>query len=197
MTSRPSESASADLAGYETVVGVCGGIAAYKVCDIVSGLVQRGAGVTVAMTRAARKFVGPLTFEALSGRNVLTSLWHARDASDIQHIALTDRADLTIVAPATANILGKIAGGIADDVVTTLVISANPPFLLVPAMNPRMWANPAVQQNVALLRERGFEIIDPDVGWLACRSSGPGRMAEPSTILEAAVARLEASAPKS
>lgn len=179
-----------DLAGYEVLACVCGGIAAYKVCEVVSKLVQRGAGVTVAMTRSARKFVGPTTFQALTGRRVLTNLWSAADPDDVQHIALTGAADLVLIAPATANIIGKIAAGIADDVVTTLVISAASPVVVAPAMNDRMWANPIVQQNVAALKKHGFTTVGPGEGWLACRSIGPGRMAEAAEILEAVAAKL-------
>jgi len=168
---------------YEVLVCVTGGIAAYKVCEVVSRLVQRGAGVTVAMTRAARRFVGPVTFQALSGRKVLTSMWHADQSADIQHIALTDAADLVLVAPATADIIGKIAGGIADDIVTSLVITADAPVLLAPAMNTRMWANPIVQRNARTLNEAGFLMVGPGSGWMACRAVGEGRMAEPSEIV--------------
>lgn len=172
------------------VVAVCGGISAYKVCEVVSRLVQRGAGVTVAMTKAARKFVGPITFQALSGRPVLTSLWHAQDASDVRHIALTGAADLLLVAPATANMIGKIAGGIADDVVSTLVMSSASPVVLAPAMNDRMWQNPVVQRNVESLSAVGHRIVGPGEGWLACRSVGAGRMAEPEEILDLVVPML-------
>ena len=185
-----------DLSGYEILTCVCGGIAAYKVCEVVSKLVQRGAGVTVAMTRSAKKFVGPTTFQALTGRPVLTSLWSAADPEDVQHIALTGAADLVLIAPATANILGKIASGIADDVVTTLVISAASPVILAPAMNERMWANAIVQENMANLKRCGFTMVGPGEGWLACRSIGPGRMAEPSEILDIVVAKLKSQPPK-
>jgi phosphopantothenoylcysteine synthetase/decarboxylase len=182
MTNKPDTSATSDLGGYEVLVCVCGGIAAYKVCEVVSKLVQRGCGVTVAMTRSAKKFVGPTTFQALTGRRVLTGLWSA--------------ADLVLIAPATANIIGKIASGIADDVVTTLVISAASPVVLAPAMNDRMWANPIVQRNVAALKQHGFTIAGPGEGWLACRSIGPGRMAEPGEIIETAAAKLKSQPPK-
>jgi len=196
MTNKPDTSATNDLSGYEVLACVCGGIAAYKVCEIVSKLAQRGAGVTVAMTRSAKKFVGPSTFQALTGRRVLTGLWSADDPDDVQHIALTGAADLVLIAPATANIIGKIAAGIADDVVTTLVISAASPVVLVPAMNDRMWANAIVQQNVAALKKHAYTLVDPGEGWLACRSIGPGRMAEPTDILETVVAKLKFQPPK-
>lgn len=173
-----------DLSGYEVIVAVCGGIAAYKTCEVVSRLAQRGCGVTVAMTRAARRFVTPLTFEALSGRKVLTDLWKSGDNGDIQHIQLTTRADLIVVAPATANTIAKFAGGLADDVVTNLVISADSPVIVVPAMNNRMWVNRAVQRNMAKLREDGFLVIGPAEGWLACRNVGPGRMVDAPELVK-------------
>lgn len=196
MTSRSAPSDAPPLEGYEVLVCVCGGIAAYKVCEVVSALVQRGAGVTVAMTSSAARFVGPVTFQALTGRKVLTSLWHEDAASEVAHIALTDFADLVLVAPATANILGKIAGGIADEIVSTLVIGSACPVTLAPAMNNRMWMNAAVVANVETLKKRKYRIIDPGEGWLACRSTGPGRMAEPTDIVEAITTTLSAEPPK-
>lgn len=193
MNPTPAAAPPRDLEGREVLVGVSGGIAAYKSADLVSKLVQRGAGVTVAMTRSARRFVTPLTFQALSGRPVLTSLWADEQPGDVQHISLTGRADLVIIAPATANIIGKIAAGIADDVLTTLVISAASTVLLAPAMNDRMWANPVVQENVARLRKHGYSFVGPGEGWLACRSVGPGRMAEPVEIVEFAAGLLSRS----
>ncbi len=177
--SRPAPPADA-LADREVLVCVCGGIAAYKTAALVSMLVQRGGRVTVAMTRAARRFVGRTTFEALSGRPVATSLW--RGGGSVPHIALGQSADLIVVAPATANILGKLAGGIADDLVSTLLLGAEAPVLLAPAMNARMWRHPAVQRNVAFLRDAGYAFTGPEEGWQACRAVGPGRMAEPQTI---------------
>ncbi len=196
MNSRPDTPGQGDLAGYEVLVGICGGIAAYKACELVSTLVQRGAGVTVAMTKSARKFVGPTTFQALTGRRVLTSLWHAHDAADVQHITLTGTADLLLIAPATANIIGKIASGIADDLVSTLVMSSASPVVLAPTMNDRMWKNPIVQHNVATLTEQGYKFVGPGEGWLACGSVGPGRMAEASEILDLIVPMLKTKPPK-
>ena len=193
MKRTPSDADTVDLTGYRVLVGVCGGIAAYKVCEVVSALAQRGAEVTVAMSRAARKFVGRTTFQALTGRRVLTSLWSADEASEIQHIALTDSAHVMLIAPATADVLGKIAAGVADDVVTTLVIGAASPVLLAPAMNERMWRNPIVQRNIAALKELGYHSVGPGDGWLACRSVGPGRMAEPQEIVDALVPLLTAN----
>lgn len=196
MKNRSAPSDPSELGGYELLICVCGGIAAYKVCEVVSSLVKRGAGVTVAMTRSARRFVGPLTFQALTGRKVLTSLWHQQTAFDVEHIALTGAADQVLVAPATASMLGKIAGGIADEIVSTLVISAASPVVLVPAMNDRMWTSAAVAQNVKILKQRNFHIIEPVEGWLACRSIGQGRMAEPHQILETILPSLTAKPSK-
>src|SRR3954447_16466111 len=140
------------LKGREGVVGVCGGIAAYKVADIVSKLVQLGAGVTVVMTDEAQKFVTPLTFEALSGRPVRTSTFDLVETSDPQHIGLTERADLMLVAPATANIIAKVSHGLCDDLVSLMISAAACPVVFAPAMNNRMWDNPIARENVAKLQ---------------------------------------------
>jgi len=183
--------------GGELLVCVCGGIAAYKTAALVSMLVQHGCGVTVAMTRNARRFVGPITFQALTGRPVVTNPWRTSNSGDIQHLKLSETADLILVAPATANIIGKLAGGIADDLVSTLLLGAACPVILAPAMNTRMWQHPAVQRNVALLRERGFELVGPEEGWQACGTVGPGRMSEPQTLLAAVREHLLRNKPKS
>lgn len=188
---------SEDLTGYEVLIAVTGGIAAYKTCHVVSRLVQRGCGCTVVMTDAATRFVGPMTFQALTARRVFTSLWDADERTDHQHIRLPELADLIAIAPATANIIGKIASGIADDLVSTTVMSADSPVLLAPAMNVRMWDNPVVQQNVERLRSLGLHIVDPESGWQSCRSRGVGRMAEPEDIINAIVKLLKANPPKS
>ncbi len=185
-----------DLSGYEVVVAVCGGIAAYKVCHVVSGLVQRGANVTVAMTESATRMVGPATFAALSGRPVLTSLWTIEASSDPQHVRLTDGLDLLLVAPATYNVIGKIAAGIADDLVSTLISAADGPILLAPAMNTRMWDNPVLQANLSRMKELNYRIIDPGEGWLACGMVGKGRMAEADDLLPAVVEQLRSAPPK-
>lgn len=197
MSQTPRTADTPDLDGFEVIIGVTGGIAAYKVCEVVSRLVQRGAGVTVAMTRSARKFVGEITFGALSGRRVLKSLWQDDQPGDVQHIGLTGAADLLVIAPATANAIGKIAAGIADDMLTTLVMSAGSPVLLAPAMNDRMWSNPLVQRNVRTLNEHGYVFVGPAEGWLACRSVGPGRMADPGEIVDTVVDLLKRHPPKS
>ena len=172
-----------NLQNKRLIVGVCGGIAAYKVADLVSKLVQAGASVTVAMTAEAQKFVTALTFEALSGNPVRTSTFDLVESSDPQHIALTEQADLMLVAPATANMLAKVAAGLCDDIVSLLVCAAACPVAFVPAMNNRMWANPITQANANKLCELGYRMIGPDEGWLACRNVGPGRMAEPARIV--------------
>ncbi len=185
-----------NLAGREVVVALTGGIACYKVCYVVSNLVQRGAGVTAAMTQAATKLVGVNTLQALTGRAVLTSLWSSEYAHDPQHIRLTREADLFVIAPATANIIGKLANGICDDLVSTIAVAAHCPLMLAPAMNDRMWAHPAVQANVARLREFGYHLVGPAEGWLACRTQGPGRMVEPDEIVTAVTGLLSATTPK-
>lgn len=171
------------LKGREIIVGVCGGIAAYKVADLVSKLVQAGAGVTVCMTPEAQKFVTPLTFEALSARPVRTSTFDLVESSDPQHISLTERADLMLVAPATNNVIAKVAHGLTDDLVSLMICAAACPVVFAPAMNNRMWAHPIAQENVAKLKGLNYRFIGPEDGWLACRNVGPGRMSEPSKIL--------------
>jgi phosphopantothenoylcysteine decarboxylase/phosphopantothenate--cysteine ligase len=172
------------LKGREIIVAVCGGIAAYKVADVVSKLVQLGAGVTVCMTDEAQKFVTPLTFEALSSRPVRTSTFSLVESSDPQHISLTERADLMLVAPATTNIIAKVAHGLTDDLVSLMVCAAACPVVFAPAMNNRMWAHPIAQENAAKLRSIGYQFIGPEEGWLACRNTGAGRLSEPAKIVE-------------
>jgi len=178
------------LKGREVIVAVCGGIAAYKVADVVSKLVQGGAGVTVCMTDEAQKFVTPLTFEALSGRPVRTGTFDLVESSDPQHIALTERADLMLIAPATSNMIAKVAHGLCDDLVSLMVCAAACPVVFAPAMNNRMWDNPTTQENVAKLAGLGYHFIGPDEGWLACRNMGAGRLSEPQKIVDEVVNRL-------
>jgi len=185
------------LRGYEVLVCVAGGIAAYKVCELVSQLAQRGAGVTVALTESACRFVTPLTFQTLAGRPVLTSLWGSETPYEAPHIGVTDAADLIVVAPATANLIGKMAAGIADDLVSTLLVSADSPILIAPGMNARMWSHPMVQDNVAQLQDKlPCTFLGPAEGWLACRAVGPGRMVEAGEILTATITALQAQPPK-
>jgi phosphopantothenoylcysteine decarboxylase/phosphopantothenate--cysteine ligase len=178
------------LKGREIIVGVCGGIAAYKVADVVSKLAQLGAGVTVAMTPEAQKFVAPLTFQALSARPVHTDIFELPDSSDPQHIALTERADLMLVAPATANILAKVAAGLTDDLISLMVSAAACPVVFAPAMNNRIWQNPINQQNVTKLSGLRYRFIGPEPGWLACRNVGLGRMTEPAEVVARIVETL-------
>jgi phosphopantothenoylcysteine decarboxylase/phosphopantothenate--cysteine ligase len=174
------------IKGKRIVYGVTGGIAAYKAVELVRLLCKRQAEVHVVMTDNARRFVTPLTFQTISGHTVYTDLFAAY-SPEISHIALADRADLLIIAPATANIIAKIANGLADDLLTTVVLATSAPVLIAPAMNVRMWANPVTRQNVEKLRERGFHFADPVSGELACGYEGQGRMAEPEDILEEAI----------
>ena len=174
--------------GREIVVGVTGGIAAYKTAMVVSRLVQSGAGVTVVMTDAAQQFVTPLTFEALSGRAVITSMWDQGDSHDPQHIKLADNAAAMVIAPCTMDCMARLVQGRTDDVVT-LIASAidrdRTPVLLAPAMNAVMWSQPSTQRNAAQLRDDGFGMVGPGEGWQACRTVGAGRMSEPEEILSA------------
>jgi phosphopantothenoylcysteine decarboxylase/phosphopantothenate--cysteine ligase len=175
-------------AGRHVLVGVSGGIASYKSCILVRRLVEAGARVDVILTEGAAEFVRPLTFEALSGRPVLTSLW-ARDAA-LQHVRLAQQAELAIIAPATAHLLARVALGLGDDVLTTLLLARTGPTLFAPAMNDEMYAQPATQANLALLAGRGMAFVGPEIGALAeGPSARPGRMSEPEAIL-AHAARL-------
>jgi phosphopantothenoylcysteine decarboxylase len=178
------------LAEREIIVAVCGGIAAYKVADVVSKLVQSGAGVTVCMTHEAQKFVTPLTFEALSGRPVRTGTFDLVESSDPQHISLTEHADLMLVAPATNNMIAKVAHGLCDDLVSLMVCAAACPVVFAPAMNNRMWDNPIAQENVTKLSALGYRFIGPEAGWLACRNVGAGRLSDPQEIASQIAALL-------
>jgi phosphopantothenoylcysteine decarboxylase/phosphopantothenate--cysteine ligase len=175
--------------GREIVLGVTGGIAAYKSAALASQLVQAGAGVTAVLTAAAEQFVGRATFEALTGRGVLSRVFDEPDHPLGAHIELAGKAELLIVAPATANFMAKAAHGLADDLLSTLYLSFTRPVLLAPAMNCEMWEKPAVQRNVEQLRADGVHFVDPEEGWLSCRKRGVGRMAAPEKIL-AAIDRL-------
>ncbi len=172
-----------DLAKTEILLGVTGGIAAYKSAMLCSELVKRQAKVTVIMTKNAQQFIAPLTFSTLTSQKVYTDMWSSQDIFDAQHISLTARADLAVVAPATANIIGKMANGICDDLLSTTLCSLKNDILIAPAMNQRMWTNPAVQRNVERLSETGCHIIGPETGRLACGDEGTGRMSEPLDIL--------------
>lgn len=171
------------LKGRRLVVGITGSIAACKAAEVVSQLVQRGAAVNVVMTRAATQFVGPMTFQALTRRRVMTDPFDLESIVDPTHVSLAEEAELMLVAPATANFLGKAAHGIADDMLTSLLLAVTCPVLVAPAMNERMWKNAAVRENVRTLRRRGFEFVDPGKGFLACGTYAVGRLAEPARIL--------------
>jgi phosphopantothenoylcysteine decarboxylase len=174
----------------ELLIGVSGGIAAYKTAAVVSQLVQSGAGVSVVMTAAARQFIGPATFAALTGRAVLEEVFDEAHPLGA-HIELAGRAELLCIAPATANILAKAACGLADDLLSTLVLSFTGPVLMAPAMNCEMWEKPVVQRNVTQLRRDGVHFVDPEEGWLSCRQRGVGRMAAPEKIFAAIGELLE------
>jgi phosphopantothenoylcysteine decarboxylase / phosphopantothenate---cysteine ligase len=181
---------SSSLRGRTIVVGVTGGIAAYKAAALVSRLTQRGADVRVIMTESAAKFVAPLTFQTLSRNPVYTDTFDERDPAVVSHIDLADHADLFIVAPATANIIAKMAHGLADDMLSTTLLATTAPILVAPAMNVHMYAHPAVQANLRLLAERGVRFVEPGTGQLACGYVGKGRLAEPETIADTAEALL-------
>jgi phosphopantothenoylcysteine decarboxylase/phosphopantothenate--cysteine ligase len=175
------------LAGANVVVCVGGGIAAYKACEIVRQLDKAGAHVDVAMTERAQQFVGPLTFQALTRRPVFTDLFSLTEEAAIGHIQLADRADLIVIAPATANLIARLAAGQADDPVCAIALATKAPVLLAPSMNVNMWAHPLVQANVRRLADvAGYRVVGPGDGFLACRWVGPGRLAEPADIVEAA-----------
>ncbi len=171
--------------GHEIIVGVTGGIAAFKTAALVSQLVQGGAGVTVVMTAAAERFIGAPTFAALTGRPVARQVFDDAQYPLGAHITLAERAKLLVVAPASADFLAKAANGLADDLLTTLYLAFSGQVLLAPAMNTAMWEKPAVQRNITQLRADGVQFIDPGSGWLSCRQVGAGRMAEAETILSA------------
>lgn len=173
------------LAGKKIVLGVTGGIAVYKAVDLVSRLRKQQAEVKVIMTQSATKFVSPLTFQEMSANPVVVSMWDELHEYSIEHIALAGWADLFVIAPATANIIGKIAAGIADDMLSTTVMATTAPVLLCPAMNSNMFLNVATQKNITTLRARGFTVIDPGCGLMACGTTGPGRLPEPPEIVEA------------
>jgi phosphopantothenoylcysteine decarboxylase len=175
----------------ELVVGVTGGVAAFKTAALVSQLVQAGAGVSVVLTASAREFIGPATFEALTGRNVYSGVFHEPDFPLGAHITLAERAELLCIAPATANFLAKAAHGQADDLLSTFMLSFTGPVLLAPAMNWQMWEKPAVQRNVEQLRRDGVGFVDPEEGWLSCRQKGVGRMAAPDKIFAVIARELE------
>ena len=180
----------ASLAGRHVVVVVTGGIAAYKIGYVVGDLRKLEAEVTVVMTENAAKLVGPSTFEALTGRAVLQDLFAGVPDGGVEHVSLARSADIVLVAPATANVLAKMAAGLADDAATTLLLATPAPIVVAPAMNDGMWKNHATQENMVRLRERGVRVVDPGTGFLAEGYEGEGRMAEPSELVASIVSAL-------
>lgn len=180
------------LKGKNVVVGVCGGIAVYKVVDVVSRLKKLGADVDVIMTENATRFVSPITFRSISHNPVACDMFEEPKSWDIRHISLAEKADIILVAPATANIIGKLANGIADDMLSTTVMAAKAPVLIVPAMNTNMFENPVVQNNLTRLESLGYHIMEPGTGLMACGTSGKGRLPEPEEIVREVQDRLAA-----
>lgn len=175
----------ADLTSKKIILGVTGGIAAYKAAYIASSLTQRGADVHVVMTEHATKLVGPATFRGLTGNIVITGVFDEPRVHEITHVSLPETADLFLVAPATANFIGKLANGIADDMLSTMALVVRCPVIIAPAMNVNMWRNPAVVANIDRLRQFEYKIIEPEAGRLACGTEGTGRLADPEQILAA------------
>jgi phosphopantothenoylcysteine decarboxylase/phosphopantothenate--cysteine ligase len=175
------------LKDKKIILGITGGIGAYKACDIVRRLKRSGAQVIVVMTENAKKFITPLTFETLSGNEVVTETFPEKRFVGVRHVDLAGWADLILIAPATANIIGKIRSGIADDILTTIVISSKAPVLMAPAMNVNMYENPIFQENLSYLQKLGYKFVEPEVGELASGIVGKGRLAEPETIVDRVV----------
>ena len=174
-----------NLTGREIVLGVTGGIAAYKSAALVSRLRHLGANIHVIMTKNATEFVAPLTFQTLSGNQVTVDTFHAPEYWNVEHVALAKRAEIFVIAPATANIMAKMACGIADDMLSTTVLATKAPILLAPAMNTGMWTADDTRANLKTLRDRGVQTVGPGSGMLACGDSGDGRMSEPDEIVAA------------
>ncbi len=175
---------SSNLKNRDVLLGVCGGIAAYKAADLCSKLVQLGAHVSVIMTESAHQFIGATTFEALTGRPVHSDPFKVREHYQGEHIGLARRAQIAVIAPATAQTIARLALGLADDLLSTTLLVSTAPLLIAPAMNCDMWAKPAVQRNVAQLKQDGVHFVGPGEGWLSCGQVGAGRMAEPADILQ-------------
>lgn len=178
------------LDGKTIVFGVTGGIAAYKSCEAVSRLRKLGATVCVIMTKNATEFVAPMTFETLSNQPCVTDTFARPERWEVEHVSLAKRADLFVIAPATANIMAKLAHGLADDMLSTTCLATRAPILIAPAMNTGMWENVATQQNLQILKSRGMHFVGPEGGYLACGDVGAGRMSEPAQIVERCVQLL-------
>ncbi len=170
--------------GKNIVVGVSGGIAAYKACDVVSKLKKQGFEIDVIMTKNAQEFVSPLTFQTLSNQTVVTDMFETPSDWNVEHIELAKKADVFVIVPATANIIGKIANGIADDMLTTTIMATEAKKVIVPAMNTKMYHNPFVQENILKLKRHGYYFIEPVSGLLACGDTGKGKMEDPTVIVE-------------
>jgi len=173
-----------DLKEKAIILGVSGGIAAYWATEIVSVFKSKQADVRVVMTQNAKKFITPLTLQTISGNKVIVDMFELINDSDISHITCAQKADLIVIAPATANIIGKIANGIADDLLTTIIIATKSPVVICPAMNDKMWSNPIVQENVKKLKKYGYYFVDPQYGEMACGGRGIGRLADIETIID-------------
>lgn len=178
------------------VLGVCGGIAAYKSCELVRLLVEAGVAVHVMMTKAGQEFVTPLTFQTLSGHPCYTDLFSLIEEQEIGHISLADQADVIVIAPATANTLAKLAHGLCDDLISTVTLATRAPVLLVPSMNVNMWENAATQANIGRLKKLGYQVMDPESGPLACGWEGKGRLPEPKKIVQTIEELLSKKQPK-
>ena len=190
-TRKNAPPASARSGRARIALGVSGGIAAYKAAEVVRGLSRAGCQIHVIMTAHACEFITPLTLQTLSGNKVLSDQWDLSTPAEIQHVAIARDLDLFLVAPATANTIGKLANGIADDFLTTFYLAVTARVAVAPAMNLRMWNHPATQRNVETLRDRGTLILEPGSGDLACGDEGMGRMAEPERIVQAALRLLK------
>ena len=166
------------------VVGITGGIAAYKACGIISYLKSEGANINVIMTKNACEFITPLTLETLSGNKVITDMFERPDHIDVKHISLAKKADLFLIVPATANILGKVSNGIADDMLSTTIMATKAPVIFAPAMNDGMYENPIVQRNIATLKNYGYKIIEPSIGHLACGYNAKGKLPKNEEIID-------------
>jgi len=166
------------------VIGVTGGIACYKAADLVSSLVKKGFDIHVIMTENAVEFITPLTFQTLSGNQVATSMFERITSFEVEHISLAQRADVFVVAPASANFIGKMAHGISDDMLTTTIMATKAPVVIAPAMNTAMWENPILKDNLEKLKKFGVQVVAPDEGRLACGDIGKGKLAEVEEILE-------------
>ena len=182
------------LTGKRILLIIGGGIAAYKSLELIRGLTRAGALVTPVLTRAGSEFVTPLSVSALAGEKVYSDLWDLTDEAEMGHIQLSRVADLVVVAPATADLMAKMAAGLADDLASTLLLATDTPVLIAPAMNVRMWQHPATRRNLSALTGDGIAVVGPAVGDMACGEHGPGRMAEPADILAAVTARLSGGA---